>query len=181
MESVQPDLGSFSKNCIAMALQKLARGKLIFDREWCQKMQSLEHSIPPPKKWIQLRWRVTGSVLSSVRVPEFPKSQKHGTDQPGKLCASFRWLPIIWHPFSWSFSLQNHILFKIRKTNTMAKSSIIFLALLVSLVSGFVPRQPVTVPLKTTATSTELQAAPTMVVYWTIKVRSSYSIPPFKW
>ena len=47
----------------------------------------------------------------------------------------------------------------------MAKSSIIFLALLVSLVTGFVPRQPVTVPLKTTATSTELQAAPTMVVY----------------
>ena len=47
----------------------------------------------------------------------------------------------------------------------MVKSGIIFLALLVSLVSGFVPRQPAIVPKKATATSSELQAAPTMVIY----------------
>ena len=52
----------------------------------------------------------------------------------------------------------------------MAKSSILVLALLLSLASGFVPRQPALVPKKPTVTTSELQAAPTMVIYWTIKV-----------
>lgn len=53
----------------------------------------------------------------------------------------------------------------------MAKSSIVVLALLLSLASGFIPRQPALVPKQPTTTTSELQAAPTMVIYWTIKVR----------
>lgn len=47
----------------------------------------------------------------------------------------------------------------------MAKFSFIILALVVSLVSGFVPRQPAILPKKVTASTSELEAAPTMVVY----------------
>ena len=55
----------------------------------------------------------------------------------------------------------------------MAKfSSTLVFALLVSLVSGFAPRQPTNLPKQTT--SSQLEAAPTMVVYWTIKSAIDY-------
>jgi hypothetical protein len=48
----------------------------------------------------------------------------------------------------------------------MAKLTLLFLALFVSLVAGFAPRhhQPVVAP-TIPSSSTELQAAPTMVIY----------------
>lgn len=45
------------------------------------------------------------------------------------------------------------------------KSTILFLALIVSVVSGFAPPQASLAHKKITATTSELKAAPTMVVY----------------
>jgi hypothetical protein len=47
--------------------------------------------------------------------------------------------------------------------STMAKLTALLLALFVSVVAGFAPRQPTFAP--RLASSTELEAAPTMVIY----------------
>jgi hypothetical protein len=102
--------------------------------------------------------KTLSSVVFSTKYAETIQSGRTLTfDSPDFFFSKVVNFRIIVKIINWTFS-------------TMAKSSIIFLVLLVSLVSGFIPRQPAIAPKKIAASTSELKAAPTMVVYWTIKV-----------